>query len=136
MLKKIDHIGIAVKSLETATAFYKSMGIEPHHFEEVESQKVRVAFIKVGDSNIELLEPTSEESPIAKYLEKKGEGIHHIAYLVDDITSALAKLKADGAKLLNEEPVAGAHGMKVAFVHPKSVNGVLTELSQHSEDHH
>jgi methylmalonyl-CoA/ethylmalonyl-CoA epimerase len=133
MLEKIDHIGIAVKNLEEATAFYKTMGIQPHHFEEVESQKVRVAFIKVGESNIELLEPTSEESPIAKFLEKKGEGIHHIAYLVEDVQKALDALKADGAKLLNETPMDGAHGMKVAFVHPKSVNGVLTELSQHGD---
>lgn len=130
MLEKIDHIGVAVKNLDEATAFYKTMGIDPYHFEEVESQKVRVAFIKIGESNIELLEPTSPESPIAKYLEKKGEGIHHIAYRVDDVQTALDKLKADGMKLINEEPMDGAHGMKVAFVHPKSVNGVLTELSQ------
>lgn len=130
MLEKIDHIGVAVKNLDEATAFYKTMGIAPYHFEEVESQKVRVAFIKIGESNIELLEPTSPESPIAKYLEKKGEGIHHIAYRVDDVQAALDKLKADGMKLINEEPMDGAHGMKVAFVHPKSVNGVLTELSQ------
>ncbi|ADD69190.1 methylmalonyl-CoA epimerase [Denitrovibrio acetiphilus DSM 12809] len=130
MLEKIDHIGIAVKNLEEATAFYKTMGIEPYHFEEVISQRVKVAFIKIGESNIELLEPTSDDSPIAKFLEKKGEGIHHIAYRVDDIQNALDALKADGAKLINEEPMDGAHGMKVAFVHPKSVNGVLTELSQ------
>lgn len=130
MLEKIDHIGVAVKNLDEATAFYKTMGVDPYHFEEVESQKVRVAFIKIGESNIELLEPTSPESPIAKYLEKKGEGIHHIAYRVDDVQAALDKLKADGMKLINEEPMDGAHGMKVAFVHPKSVNGVLTELSQ------
>lgn len=130
MLEKIDHIGIAVKNLDEATAFYKSMGAEPYHYEEVESQKVKVAFIKIGDSNIELLEPTSDESPIAKFLEKKGEGIHHIAYRVEDVQKSLDKLKADGMKLLNETPMDGAHGMKVAFVHPKSVNGVLTELSQ------
>jgi len=130
MLEKIDHIGVAVRNLDEATAFYKTMGIEPYHYEEVESQKVKVAFIKVGESNIELLEPTSDESPIAKYLEKKGEGIHHIAYRVENVQTALDALKADGAKLINEEPMDGAHGMKVAFVHPKSVNGVLTELSQ------
>ena len=135
MLEKIDHIGVAVKCLDEATAFYKTMGIEPYHFEEVESQKVRVAFIKIGESNIELLEPTSDESPIAKYIEKKGEGIHHIAYRVDDIYKALEMLKADGIKLINEEPMNGAHGMKVAFVHPKSVNGVLTELSQPGDEH-
>jgi len=135
MLEKIDHIGVAVKCLDEATAFYKTMGIEPYHFEEVKSQKVRVAFIKIGESNIELLEPTSDESPIAKYIEKKGEGIHHIAYRVDDIYKALEMLKADGIKLINEEPMNGAHGMKVAFVHPKSVNGVLTELSQPGDEH-
>ncbi len=128
MLEKIDHIGVAVNSLEEAVKFYTTMGIKPHHFEEVESQKVKVAFIKVGESNIELLEPTSPESPIAKYIEKKGEGIHHIAYAVANIDKALKKLKEDGAKLINEEPMDGAHGKKVAFVHPKSVNGVLTEL--------
>jgi methylmalonyl-CoA/ethylmalonyl-CoA epimerase len=111
------------------------MGIVPYHFEEVESQKVRVAFIKIGESNIELLEPTSDESPIAKFMEKKGEGIHHIAYRVEDIYKALEMLKADGIKLINEEPMNGAHGMKVAFVHPKSVNGVLTELSQPGDEH-
>ncbi|MGE4319077.1 MAG: methylmalonyl-CoA epimerase [Deferribacterales bacterium] len=128
MLEKIDHIGIAVNNLEEAVKFYTTMGIKPNHFEEVESQKVKVAFIKVGESNIELLEPTSPESPIAKYIEKKGEGIHHIAYAVANIDKALKKLKEDGAKLINEEPMDGAHGKKVAFVHPKSVNGVLTEL--------
>lgn len=136
MLEKIDHIGIAVKNLEESTAFYETMGAKPYHFEEVESQKVKVAFIKVGESNIELLEPTSDESPIAKHIERKGEGIHHIAYRVEDITKSLAELKAAGLKLVNEEPFNGAHGMKVAFVHPKSVNGVLTELSQPGEDHH
>lgn len=129
MLEKIDHIGIAVSSLDEAVKFYVTMGIKPYHFEEVASQKVKVAFIKVGESNIELLEPTSPESPIAKFIEKKGEGIHHICYSVANITKALKKLKDEGARLLNEEPMDGAHGKKVAFVHPKSVNGVLTELS-------
>ncbi|MCD8553743.1 methylmalonyl-CoA epimerase [Seleniivibrio sp.] len=129
MLEKIDHIGIAVRNLDEATKFYITMGIKPYHYEEVESQKVKVAFVKVGESNIELLEPTSPESPIAKFLEKKGEGIHHVAYSVANITTALKKLKEDGATLINEEPMDGAHGKKVAFVHPKSVNGVLTELS-------
>jgi len=136
MLEKIDHIGIAVNSLDESTAFYKTMGAEPYHFEEVESQKVKVAFIKVGESNIELLEPTSPESPIAKFLEKKGEGIHHIAYRVENVQEALDTLKAAGMRLLNETPMEGAHGMRVAFVHPKSVSGVLTELSQPGIDHH
>jgi methylmalonyl-CoA/ethylmalonyl-CoA epimerase len=130
MLEKIDHIGIAVKSLDEAVKFYSLMGVEPEHFEEVESQKVRVAFINVGGTNIELLEPTSEESPIAKYIEKKGEGIHHIAYSVASVKDSLAALKAEGMKLIDEEPKPGAHNKLIAFVHPRSVNGVLTELSE------
>ncbi|MBZ4643807.1 MAG: methylmalonyl-CoA epimerase [Deferribacteraceae bacterium] len=129
MLNKIDHIGIAVKSLDEAVSFYETMGIKPYHYEEVDSQKVKVAFIKVGESNIELLEPTSEESPIFKYIEKKGEGIHHICYDVEDVDKALETLKNDGFKLINEKPMKGAHHKIVAFVHPKSTNGVLTELS-------
>lgn len=136
MLDKIDHIGIAVKNLDEAIKFYEMMGAKPYHFEEVESQKVKVAFIKVGESNIELLEPTSDESPIAKYLEKKGEGIHHICYAVEDVSKGLAVLKEKGIKLINEEPMKGAHGKIVAFVHPKSTNGVLTELSQDGDEHH
>lgn len=131
MVKKIDHLGIAVKSLDAAVAFYKSLGLEVSHTEEVPSQKVKVAFIKVGDTNIELLEATSIDSPIAKYLEKNREGIHHVSYLVDDIRKTLASLKASGVPLINEEPMDGAHNMLVAFVHPKGTNGVLTELSQH-----
>ncbi len=130
MLKKIDHTGIAVNSLTQAVKFYKSLGIEPYAYEEVESQKVKVAFLKVGESNIELLEPTSDDSPIATFLQKKGEGIHHICYEVEDLVSVLKSLKEEGIKLINEEPIAGAHGKKVAFVHPKSTNGVLTELAQ------
>jgi methylmalonyl-CoA/ethylmalonyl-CoA epimerase len=128
MLKKIDHIGIAVSSLDNALTFYKAMGIAPTHTETVESQKVKTAFITVGDVHIELLEPTSPESPVAKFLEKRGEGMHHIAYEVDDVQKALESLKADGLKLIDETPKAGAHNMLVAFVHPKSVSGVLTEL--------
>jgi len=97
---------------------------------EPTTQKVKVAFINVGGVNIELLEPTSDESPIAKYIEKKGEGIHHIAYRVPCVKTALDKLKSEGIKLIDEEPKPGAHGMQIAFVHPKSVNGVLTELSE------
>jgi len=130
MLKKIDHTGIAVNSLTHAVKFYKSLGIEPYAYEEVESQKVKVAFLKVGESNIELLEPTSDDSPIATFLQKKGEGIHHICYEVEDLVSVLKSLKEEGIKLINEEPITGAHGKKVAFVHPKSANGVLTELAQ------
>lgn len=130
MLNKIDHVGIAVKSIDDALKFYESIGIKPYHFEEVESQKVKVAFIKVGESNIELLEPTSQDSPIAKFIEKKGEGIHHIAYEVEDIIKSLIMLKENGCQLIDSEPKIGAHEKLIAFVHPKSSNGVLTELSQ------
>jgi len=130
MLKKIDHIGIAVNSLEDAVRFYEILGVNVTSSEEVPSQKVKVAFIKLGDSNIELLEPTSEDSPVAKFLDKKGEGIHHLCYEVKDISESLDVMKKEGIKLINEEPVKGAHGKLVAFVHPKSANGVLTELSQ------
>lgn len=129
MLNRIDHIGIAVKNLENSLSFYKSMNAEPYHFEEVESQKVRVAIIKVGESNIELLEPTTDESPIYKFIEKKGEGIHHICYDVKDVKFAIETLKKDGFKLIDENPKKGAHHKLVAFVHPKSTNGVLIELS-------
>ncbi|MGB9731537.1 MULTISPECIES: methylmalonyl-CoA epimerase [Calditerrivibrio] len=135
MLKRIDHIGIAVKSLDEALMFYKSIGVSPYHFEEVESQKVKVAFIRVGESNIELLEPTSPESPIAKFIEKKGEGMHHIAYEVSDIKNALEVLKSQGCQLIDNEPKMGAHNKLIAFVHPKSVSGVLTELSQEMGGH-
>ncbi|TYB35219.1 MAG: methylmalonyl-CoA epimerase [Flexistipes sinusarabici] len=130
MLKKIDHIGIAVKSLEEAVRFYETLGVNVASYEEVPSQKVKVAFIKLGDSNIELLEPTNEDSPVAKFLDKKGEGVHHLCYEVSDVFESLDVMKKDGMKLINEEPVKGAHGKLVAFVHPKSANGVLTELSQ------
>ncbi|ADR18957.1 methylmalonyl-CoA epimerase [Calditerrivibrio nitroreducens] len=135
MLKRIDHIGIAVKSLDEALIFYKSIGVSPYHFEEVESQKVKVAFVRVGESNIELLEPTSPESPIAKFIEKKGEGMHHIAYEVSDIKNALEVLKSQGCQLIDNEPKVGAHNKLIAFVHPKSVSGVLTELSQDMGGH-
>lgn len=135
MVEKIDHIGIAVKSLDNALKFYETLGIKPYHFEEVESQKVKTAFIKVGDTNIELLESTSEEGPIAKYIAKKGEGIHHICYKVESVESALEKMKDEGFKLIDENPKPGAHGKIVAFIHPKSTNGVLTELAQDAGNH-
>ena len=133
MLKKIDHIGIAVKSLDEALKFYALAGIAPSHTEEVPSQKVKTAFLSVDNVHLELLEPTSEDSPIAKHLEKRGPGIHHIAYEVDDIAAELEKLKAGGVQLINESPVDGAHNMLVAFIHPKSTNGVLTEYCQHKK---
>ena len=131
MLTKIDHVGVAVTSLEESLKFYKTLGIEPSHTEEVASQKVKTAFLTVGDVHVELLEPTSPDSPIAGFLGKRGQGIHHIAYEVSDINAALTVLKENGIKLINENPVSGAHDMLVAFIHPKSVSGVLTELCQH-----
>lgn len=130
-LKKIDHIGIAVKSIDNALAFYKAMGAEVNHIEEVPSQKVKTAFIQVGETHIELLEATSDDSPIAKYIEKNREGMHHICYEVSDINAALAELKANNVQLIDNEAKVGAHNMLVAFIHPKGNNGVLTEIAQH-----
>lgn len=129
---KLDHIGIAVKSLESAT-IYSALGLTIEHTEVVESQKVKTAFIPVGDATLELLEPTSEDSPIAKYIEKRGEGIHHICIRVTNIEQKLEELKAQGFRLVNEHPVPGAHGCKVAFLHPAAGNGVLIELSEKVE---
>jgi len=129
MLQKVDHLGIAVRSLDEAVPFYEqALGLECEGIEEVESQKVRTAFFSVGQTHIELLEPTAQDSPIAKFLEKNGEGIHHVAYLTDDIQGQLNQAKEAGCKLVNPEPVPGAGGKKVAFLHPKSTNGVLTEF--------
>lgn len=131
MLTKINHIGIAVASLDTTLPFYRdNLGMVFAGTEEVAEQKVRVAMLQVGESKIELLEPTSEDSPVAKFLEKNGQGIHHIAYEVDDVEAAIAKLLADGARMIDEKPRSGAHGTRIAFIHPKSSNGVLTELCQ------
>ena len=130
MLRKINHIGIAVKSIERAKSVFELLGVKVEGEEVVEDQKVRVAFIPVGESRIELLEPTSEDSPVAKFLEKRGEGIHHIAFQVDNISEALDKLKKEGIKLIDEKPRKGAHGTLIAFIHPKSTNGVLIELCQ------
>lgn len=131
MLKKIDHIGIATKSIDDAAGFYtEGLGLNLSHREEVASQKVMTAFLDVGGVWVELLEGTSEDSPISKYVEKRGAGIHHICYEVDDIEVSLARLKEKGYKLIDETPRPGAHGKQVAFVHPKSSGGVLIELAQ------
>src|SRR5450631_1342737 len=131
MLTKINHIGIAVTSLDDALPFYRdNLGMEYLGIEEVAEQKVRVAMLQVGESKIELLEPTSTDSPVAKFIEKNGPGIHHLAYEVNDIEATIAKLMADGARMIDENPRNGAHGTRIAFVHPKSSNGVLTELCQ------
>lgn len=131
MLTKINHVGIAVKSLEESLPFYRdNLGMAFAGIEEVVEQKVRVAMLQVGESKIELLEPTSDDSPVAKFMEKNGPGIHHLAYEVEDIEAAIAKLMSEGARMIDEKPRCGAHGTRIAFIHPKSSNGVLTEICQ------
>ena len=127
MITKIDHLGIAVKSLDAAAKYYEgALGLKCSGREEVPSQKVRTAFYDVGGVHIELLEPTSPDSTIAKFLTEKGEGIHHIAFATDNIAGQLGSAKAAGIRLIHEVPVAGAHDKLVAFLHPKSTLGVLT----------
>ena len=128
---KIDHLGIATKGIDEALKFWQdALGLENVHSETVEEQKVRVAMLPIGETRIELLEATSADSPIAKFLEKRGGGIHHIAVQVENIEESLAKLKATGARLIDEQPRVGAEGCLIAFVHPSSANGVLLELVQ------
>jgi methylmalonyl-CoA epimerase len=135
MKARLDHIGIAVADLDAALRFYRdALGLEIAPAEEVASQRVRVHFVPLGEgtepASLELLEATSSDSPIAKYLDKRGPGLHHVTLRVDDIRAALAQLKARGVRLIDEEPREGAHGSLVAFVHPSSAHGVLLELSQ------
>ncbi|HUI11089.1 MAG TPA: methylmalonyl-CoA epimerase [Bacteroidota bacterium] len=128
---RIEHIGIAVSDLDAAIVVYEKMlGAPPYAVEEVADQNVRTAFFRLGESKIELLESTSPDGPIAKFIAKRGEGIHHIAYAVDDIRSALAGMAASGARLIDPTPRAGAEGLSIAFVHPASACGVLTELTE------
>ncbi len=128
---KINHLGIATKGIDEALKFWgDALGLENVHTETVEDQKVRVAMLPIGDTRIELLEATSDDSPIAKFIEKRGGGIHHIAVEVENIEAALAKLKAEGMRLIDETPRIGAENCLVAFVHPSSANGVLLELVQ------
>jgi methylmalonyl-CoA/ethylmalonyl-CoA epimerase len=130
MITKIDHLGIAVKSLDEAAAYYeKALGLKCEHREEVPSQKVRTAFFSVGGVHLELLEPTDPESPIAKFLEKNPNGgVHHVAFASDDLTGQLQQAADAGCRLINEQPFEGAGNKLVAFLHPKSTYGVLTEL--------
>ena len=131
MFKKVEHIGIAVKSFEESnTLFTKLFGKDNYKTESVESEGVNTSFFQLGETKIELLEATNPESPIAKFIAKKGEGIHHIAYEVEDIVSEMERLKKEGFVLLNEKPKKGADNKLVCFVHPKSANGVLIELCQ------
>jgi len=134
MKATLDHIGIAVANLEEALRFYRdALGLEIETPEEVPSQRVRAHFIPAGDSALELLEATDEESPIAKYIARRGPGLHHITLRVDDIVAALARLKSRGVRLIDDTPRPGAHGSLVAFVHPSSAHGVLVELKQGGE---
>lgn len=130
-MEKIEHIGIAVKDLESSNQLFEKLLGKPHYkIEEVASEGVKTSFFRSGPNKIELLEATHPDSPIAKFIEKKGEGIHHIAFAVDDIVSEITRLKSEGFIVLNETPKKGADNKLVAFLHPKSTNGVLVELCQ------
>lgn len=132
MIKKIDHIAVAVRDVEKAAEFYeKVLGLKLGGIEEVEGMDVKVGFIPIGDTRIELVQPLNPESGVAKFIEKRGEGIHHICYEVEDVEKALKTYKERGAMLIDEFPRKGAHSTLVGFVHPKSTGGVLTELTQH-----
>ena len=132
---KVDHIGIAVKDLEQAKKFYTEMlGMEAMGEETVEQQKVRVCFIPCGDSEVELLESTSPDGPIAKFIEKKGEGIHHLAFAVEGLAGKLEKAAEMGVQLIDKTPRKGAEGLNIGFLHPKSTFGVLTELCEHPNE--
>jgi len=131
----LDHIGIAVGDLSQALAFYRdALGLEVEPPEDVPSQRVRAHFVPVGEATIELLEPTSADSPIAKFIEKRGPGVHHVTLRVDDIRDTLGRLKARGVRLIDEAPREGAEGALIAFVHPASTHGVLVELKQRLKD--
>jgi methylmalonyl-CoA epimerase len=134
MIRKIDHIAIAVRDLAAALKFWEeTLGLKATGTEVVEEQKVRVAFLPVGESKLELLEPTDPEGPVGKFLARSGEGIHHIALRVDDLSAELARLKGLGVRLIDEEPRCGAGGARIAFIHPKATLGVLLELCQRDE---
>ena len=131
MIKKVDHIGIAVRSIDEALPFYtETLKLEFLGLEEVDSQGVKVAFIKAGETKLELLEPISEESPIAKFIEKRGEGLHHVALGVDSIQERITEMKEQGIRMLQDEPKIGAGGAHVAFMHPKSAGGILYEFCE------
>ncbi len=134
--KKINHIGIAVHDIEAAAKFYtENLGLALGGIEEVADQKVKVAFLPVGEVRLELVQPTSPDSPIAKFLEKNGSGIHHIAYEVADVAAEVNRLMAEGVKMVDEKPRVGAHNSLIAFIHPKASGGLLTEIVQ-PQDHH
>ena len=134
-ISHIEHHGIAVKSLDEAIPYYENiLGMKCYSIEEVADQKVKTAFFKVGQTKLELLEPTSDESPIAKFIEKRGEGIHHLAFAVEDgVANALAEMEGKGVRLIDKAPRKGAEGLNIAFIHPKSTHGVLTEFCEKPE---
>ena len=134
-ISHIEHLGIAVKSLDEAIPYYENiLGMKCYSIEEVADQKVKTAFFKVGQTKLELLEPTSDESPIAKCIEKRGEGIHHLAFAVEDgVANALAEMEGKGVRLIDKAPRKGAEGLNIAFIHPKSTHGVLTEFCEKPE---
>ncbi|GHV58053.1 methylmalonyl-CoA epimerase [Bacteroidia bacterium] len=130
-ISHIEHIGVAVKSIADSLPYYENvLGLKCYNIEEVADQKVKTAFFKVGQTKIELLEPTSEDSTIAKFIEKKGEGVHHIAFAVPNVAEALSAVEAKGVQLIDKAPRGGAEGLSIAFLHPKSTGSVLTELCQ------
>lgn len=134
-ISHIEHLGIAVKSLDEAIPYYENiLGMKCYSIEEVADQKVKTAFFKVGQTKLELLEPTSDESPIAKFIKKRGEGIHHLAFAVEDgVANALAEMEGKGVRLIDKAPRKGAEGLNIAFIHPKSTHGVLTEFCEKPE---
>lgn len=135
-VKSLDHIAIAVKNLSEAIKLYQEVfGVESTETTTVESQGVNIAFMSLGETRIELLEPTHSESPVAKFLEKRGEGLHHIAFSVEEINITLQHLQSLGIRLIDNQPREGAHGVKIAFIHPKNTLGVLTELTESKKEH-
>jgi methylmalonyl-CoA epimerase len=131
MMEALDHLGVAVHRLVDRLDFWRdALGIEPERFEEVPSEKVRIAFLSVGNTHVELLEPTAPDSPIARFLASRGEGIHHVCFRVSDIEDVVARLRKAGAPLIGDAPRPGAGGCRVAFLHPRGTGGILIELSQ------
>jgi len=131
MITKVDHIAVAVRDLERALVPYReALGLTPSEIEDVPDQEVRIAFLPIGQTEIELLEPTSDDTGVARFIQKRGEGLHHICLQVDDLETTLASLKAQGVQLIDEEPRDGGQGKRIAFVHPRSMGGVLLELTE------
>jgi methylmalonyl-CoA/ethylmalonyl-CoA epimerase len=131
-IKRIDHIAIVVEDIESTLGFWReALGLELEHVVDVPEQKSMVAFLPIGDSEIELVKPTTDDSGVARYLQKRGPGMHHICFEVDDIEAVLAQLKGKGVRLINDTPIAGSDGKKLAFIHPESTHGVLVELYEY-----